>query len=134
MGNIGVELFKNVPFLTKENYESVLPYKSEGANEKYFEDLQACAAVLKEKYKGKVNGLWFVRIPAVDGGVQTIVRTTEKFGTVERNALAADTFDFCCDELGYIIQNDSTDGLRSVPIDEWVAEGQVFAVFDLERT
>lgn len=134
MGNNGVEIFKNVPFLTKENFESVLPYNSEGANERYFEDLQQCASVLKEKYNGRVNGLWFIRVPAVDGGVQTIVRTTEKFEAVERNTLAADVFDFCCDELGYIIQNDSTDGLRSVPIDEWVEEGQVFAVFDLERT
>lgn len=129
----GLNLLRNVPFLIENNYESVLPYKNEGANEKYFEDLQSCATILKKKYQGEVNGLWVIRVPSVDGGVQTIVRTVTPFETRKKIQLSADVFDYCCDELGYIITNDSIDGLNSIPIEEWIADGQVFAVFDSER-
>ena len=55
MKHIGIDFLKHVPYLTKENYKSVLPYKKEGANDLYFNDLQSCAALLKEKYNGEVN-------------------------------------------------------------------------------
>lgn len=133
MNHVGVEFLKNVPFLTRENCESVLPYKNEGANEDYFEDLQKCASVLKKKYGGDVNGMWFIRVPSVDGGVQVILRTKEAFDTARGRQLAGDVFDFACHEMKYVITNDSVDGLNSVPASEWVADGQIFAVFDSER-
>ncbi len=40
---------------------------------------------------------------------------------------------YCCDEMGYIITNDSIERLQSIPIEEWAADGQMFAVFDTER-
>ena len=133
MENTGINLLKNVPFLTKDNYKSVLPYQNEGANEAYFGDLQKCVSILKEKYSGDVNGLWFIRVPSVDGGVQVIYRTKEAFELKKRLQLASDVFDFTCHEMKYAITNDSIEGLRSVPIDEWLADGHVFAVYDSER-
>lgn len=133
MKHIGKDFLKHVPYLTKENYKSVLPYKKEGANDLYFNDLQSCAALLKEKYNGEVNGLWFIRVPSVDGGVQTITRTKTRFETLQRIQLAGDVSDYCCDEMGYTITNDSIERLQSIPIEEWIADGQVFAVFNTER-
>lgn len=51
MKHIGIDFLKHVPYLIKENYKSVLPYKKEGANDLYFNDLQSCAALLKEKQR-----------------------------------------------------------------------------------
>ena len=127
------ELLREAPFLTIENYETVLPYKNDGANQKYYEDLQSCASFLRRKYGNDVNGLWFIRVPSVDGGVQIIIRTKEAFDHARSGLLAVDVFSFTCHEMEYVITNDSVDGLRSIPIDEWLANGEVFTIFDYKR-
>lgn len=133
MENIGIELLKNVPYLTKENCKVVLPYEYEEQNEEYFNELQTFIKILKEKYNGEVNGLWFIRVPSVDGGIQTITRTKTRFDTMRRIQLAGDIGDYCREEMGYTITNDSVENLRSIPYEEWIADGQIFAVFDAER-
>lgn len=133
MKYFGIELLKNVPYLTKENCKTVLPYEYAEQNEDYFNDLQNCVAFLREKYNGEVNGLWFIRVPSVDGGIQTIIRTKTRFETLWRIQLAGDIGDYCREEMGYTITNDSIERLQSIPIEEWIADGQVFAVFDTER-
>lgn len=129
-----LELISKVEFITEENHRRVLPYHSDEANDKYFKDLQECAELLKKKYKGEVTGLWFIRVPSVDGGIQTITRTVTRLPVEKRLQLAGDTFDYCCDELHYSFTNDDINRLCSVPIREWLEEGEVFAVFDTERT
>lgn len=126
-------LLSKVPFLSEKNCRKVLPYSTEENNTAYYGDLLQCAEFLRNKYHGEVNGLWFIRVPAVDGGVQTIVRTKSRLPTLKRLELASDVFDYCCDELGYRITNDDVSGLNSIPIEEWLADEQVFAVFDDER-
>ena len=127
------KLLSRVPFLSEENCREILPYSTDKSNIAYYGDLQRCAELLRNKYNGEVNGLWFIRVPAVDGGVQTIVRTRSKLPTLKGLELAADVFDHCCDELGYRITDDDVSGLNSIPIEEWLEDGQVFAVFDDER-
>lgn len=133
MKHIGIEILKHVPYLTRENCKTVLPYEYEEQNEDYFKDLQTITDILKKKYNGEVNGLWFIRVPSVDGGIQTITRTKTRFDTMRRIQLAGDIGDYCREEMGYTITNDSVENLRSIPIEEWIADGQVFAVFDTER-
>lgn len=129
----GTEIFKSVPFLTEENHREVLPYHSDEVNDKYFKDLQDCVTVLKKKYNGAVNGLWFIRVPSVDGGIQIAARTITRLPVEKRLPLAGDITDFCCDELHYIFTNDDVSRLGSIPIEEWVENGDVFAIFDTER-
>lgn len=133
MEHIGIEFLKDVPYLTKDNFNSVLPYEWEDQNEDYFKDLHSCATFLREKYNGEVNGLWFIRIPSVDGGIQTITRTKTRFETLWHIQFAGNIGDYCREEMGYTITNDSVENLRSIPYEKWIADGQVYAVFDMER-
>ena len=84
------KLLSRVPFLSEENCREILPYSTYESNIAYYSDLQRCAELLKNKYNGEVNGLWFIRVPAVDGGVQTIVRTRSKLPTLKGLELSAD--------------------------------------------
>lgn len=129
----GKEIFKNCEVLTEDNSGQVLPYKEENRSA-YFSDLRICAEVLVKKYKDIITGLWYIRVPARDGGTQFVFRTKDELTDLQlRNRIHMDIIEFTGHEMCYQITDDSTEGLNSVPISEWVEEGSIYALLDTER-
>lgn len=126
------KLLLEAPFLTKDNYRTVLPYEREEDSERYYNALQACATQLKKKYKGDVNGLWFIRAQADDGGVQIIYRTRYDFELEKRFELTGDIYDFTYHEMKYVITDDDISGL-DLNVIEYLEQGKVYTIFDTER-
>lgn len=130
----GKEILKDVPVLTDENCEDVLRVYEKQYRKAYFEELKDCVEVLKKKYKGVVNGLWYVNEIDFDGGPYFIGRTqTEVVDADLRGNIHSDIFAFTGHAYLYVMDNNSTKRLRTLPIDEWKNNDYIYAVYDSER-
>lgn len=128
----GKEIFKDTPLLTEEKLDEAFFFFDN--RKKYFDELKDCVDVLKVKYKDVVTGLWYIGIPSVDGGTQFVFRMKEEItDMLYRNRLHADIYEFTGHEMCYYITDDSIEDLNSIPIDEWIDNGSVYALFDEER-
>lgn len=128
----GKEIFVNAALLTEQNCEQALFFM--GSPKEYFKDLKDCAEVIALKYKDVVTGLWYIGMPAVDGGTQFVFRTREELTDMSyRNRLHRDIYEFTGHEMCYFITDESIDDLYSIPIEEWTAQGKVYALYDTER-
>ncbi len=125
-------LLFEAPYLTRDNYKIVLPYEREDDCERYYNALQECSALLRKKYKGEVNGLWFICAQADDGGVQIIYRTQYNFELEKRFEVTGDIFDFTHHEMKYVITDDDVSGL-DLNVIEYLEQGKVYTIFDTER-
>lgn len=129
----GKEIFKDAALLTEQNCEQVLPY-DKSLRKEYYKNLQACVDVLKTKYKDVITGLWYIDVPAGDGGTQFVYRIKEEISDVHvRNRIHSDIFKFTSHELCFYVTDNSTEDLRCIPIDEWVFNGWIYALYDAER-
>lgn len=132
------DIFKDTPYLTEENYPSVLPQKIYNVTiiqERVFKAIKACAAALtKKKWNGVITGFWFIAEPAYDGGTQFMVRTSSKLSGEMVFELHGIIGDLLHHEILYRIASDNEDVLNNLPISEWLESGKIYTIFDTERT
>lgn len=81
-----------------------------------------------------MTGLWFISVPGEYEGTQFVFRTKEKITDMRlRNRIHSDIFEFTGHEQCFYITDQSTEDLSYTPVDEWIEENLIYAIYDYER-
>lgn len=121
-----------MPYLTEENYNEVIPDSIDGDKEELFQKLQECTTLLKNKWGSTVNGFWYIAEPAIDGGLQVAVRVN---GAFNKFMLHEDIGDILHHELLYRFPYDEPyiDAATYAVLDEQLSKGTMYTLIDTER-
>lgn len=110
-----------------------IPYLTSGTvDENLYSDLQRASKWLKDHYRGKVTGLWWITKPAQDdGGRQVIIRYAHEL-PIEKFDIHDGVFDKLHHESLWVIMGDEAEGIDEM-LGEFFFPENIYCVFDDNR-
>ena len=129
------ELLSKVNFVTEKNYWYTLRGEAVRSRTKYYYAFKKLERLLRNKYNGRVTGLWYVLPRTYEGYMMLFYRVCDDFTEDEMDELCMDLYIRSSAQETYMLKDSDYSECMSCgyAFDEWLENGLVYAVFDTLR-